>query len=262
MNSRVSPGRKNPISSPHSANRMRMMPSTAHEPIALIMFPGSSQPGSSARYGSTTFRDYRRTGPDQGRSTPEGACLGGWATAAVRVGPGRRYRRSMTDVTATAPATDERHRALLADLRAVLGESGVVDDPDIVEGYRHDMMPLAPAGRPIAVVFPSDTDEVVGVVRACAAAGVPIVPRGAGSGLTGAANAVDGAVTAGDDEDEQDPRDRRGQPAGRRPARRGEPRLPHRGGVARPVLRARPVVATTGAPSAATCRPTPAACVA
>ena len=101
----------------------------------------------------------------------------------------------MTDVTATTPATDERHRALLADLRAVLGESGVVDDPDIVEGYRHDMMPLAPAGRPIAVVFPSDTDEVVGVVKACGAAGVPIVPRGAGSGLTGAANAVDGAVT-------------------------------------------------------------------
>ena len=33
------------------------------------------------------------------------------------------------------------------------------------------------------------------MVRICAAAGVPIVPRGAGSGLTGAANAVDGAVT-------------------------------------------------------------------
>ena len=33
------------------------------------------------------------------------------------------------------------------------------------------------------------------MVRACAAAGVPIVPRGAGSGLTGAANGVDGAVS-------------------------------------------------------------------
>ena len=43
--------------------------------------------------------------------------------------------------------------------------------------------------------FPTDTEQVAAVVRACAAAGVPIVPRGAGSGLTGAANAVDGAVT-------------------------------------------------------------------
>ena len=45
------------------------------------------------------------------------------------------------------------------------------------------------------MVFPTDTAQVVAVVKACAAAGVPIVPRGAGSGLTGAANAIDGAVS-------------------------------------------------------------------
>ena len=56
-------------------------------------------------------------------------------------------------------------------------------------------MPLAPSGRPLAVVLPSTTAQVSEVVRICADAGVPIVPRGAGSGLTGAANAVDGAVT-------------------------------------------------------------------
>jgi len=85
--------------------------------------------------------------------------------------------------------------ALVADLRAVVGTAGVVTDPDITEGYRRDMMPLAPAGKPLAVVFPEDTEQVSGVVKACSAAGVPIVPRGAGSGLTGAANAVDGAVS-------------------------------------------------------------------
>jgi glycolate oxidase subunit GlcD len=57
------------------------------------------------------------------------------------------------------------------------------------------MMPLAPSGRPLAVALPSDATEVQAVVRACAAAGVPIVPRGAGSGLSGAANAIDGCVT-------------------------------------------------------------------
>ncbi|MPZ79958.1 MAG: FAD-binding protein [Actinophytocola sp.] len=56
------------------------------------------------------------------------------------------------------------------------------------------MMPLAPHGNPLAVVLPGDAGQVRAVVRACAAAGVPIVPRGAGSGLSGAANAIDGCV--------------------------------------------------------------------
>ena len=101
------------------------------------------------------------------------------------------YRRNMS----AAAVTETVIESLLADLRAAVGVSGVVVDPDITEGFRYDMMPLAPAGKPAAVVFPTDTAQVVAVVRACAAAGVPIVPRGAGSGLTGAANAVDGAVS-------------------------------------------------------------------
>ena len=78
---------------------------------------------------------------------------------------------------------------------AAVGQDYVVTDPDVTAAYARDMMPLAPAGTPLAVVRPGTTDEVAAVVRACAAAGVPIVPRGAGSGLTGAANGVDGAVT-------------------------------------------------------------------
>ncbi|RSM68914.1 FAD-binding oxidoreductase [Kibdelosporangium aridum] len=56
------------------------------------------------------------------------------------------------------------------------------------------MMPLAPYGSPQAVVLPSNTAQVQAVVRICAELGVPIVPRGAGSGLSGAANAIDGCV--------------------------------------------------------------------
>lgn len=84
---------------------------------------------------------------------------------------------------------------LLADLQAVLGPDGVILDPDVTAAYSRDMMPLAPSGMPLAVVMPADTAQVAAVVKLCAAAGVPIVPRGAGSGLTGAANAVDGAIT-------------------------------------------------------------------
>ncbi|SHE56017.1 glycolate oxidase [Streptoalloteichus hindustanus] len=76
----------------------------------------------------------------------------------------------------------------------MLGPEGVLDDLDVLDSYRRDMMPLAPAGVPRAVALPADAEQVRAVVRACAAAGAPIVPRGAGSGLSGAANAVDGCV--------------------------------------------------------------------
>ncbi len=83
--------------------------------------------------------------------------------------------------------------ALLSRLRTALGD-GVLTDPDVTAAYQRDMMPLAPYGAPLAVVLPVDTAQVQAVVRACAAHGVPIVPRGAGSGLSGAANAIDGCV--------------------------------------------------------------------
>ncbi|OLR90929.1 FAD-binding oxidoreductase [Actinokineospora bangkokensis] len=83
---------------------------------------------------------------------------------------------------------------LIDRLRTALGDGAVLTDADVVAGYSRDMMPLAPAGTPLAVVLPESTPQVQAVVRACAEAGVPIVPRGAGSGLSGAANAVDGCV--------------------------------------------------------------------
>ncbi|HEV8557147.1 MAG TPA: FAD-linked oxidase C-terminal domain-containing protein [Actinophytocola sp.] len=83
---------------------------------------------------------------------------------------------------------------LLARLRAAVGEGAVLTDADVTSSYQRDMMPLAPYGSPLAVVLPGDAAAVQEVVRACAAAGVPIVPRGAGSGLSGAANAIDGCV--------------------------------------------------------------------
>ena len=97
--------------------------------------------------------------------------------------------------TAPAVAGSRVPQDLLDALRAAVGEANLAVDPDITATYSRDMMPLAPSGKPLVVVFPQDTSQVVAVVKACSAAGVPIVPRGAGSGLTGAANAVDGAVT-------------------------------------------------------------------
>lgn len=85
--------------------------------------------------------------------------------------------------------------AWLADLRDALGADGVLTDPDVTAGYARDMAMMAPAGTPAAVVLPRSTEDVVAVLRVAARHGVPVVPRGAGSGLAGGSNAVDGAIT-------------------------------------------------------------------
>jgi glycolate oxidase len=69
-----------------------------------------------------------------------------------------------------------------------------VTDPDVLTGLAHDQAAWAPAGRPLAAVRARSTAEVRQVVRQCAERGIPVVTRGAGTGLSGGANAVDGCV--------------------------------------------------------------------
>ena len=71
----------------------------------------------------------------------------------------------------------------------------VLDAIADVEGYRFDETAFLNAGRPQLVVFPRSTDDVVMIVKAAAAAHVPIVARGAGTGLSGGAVAIDGCIT-------------------------------------------------------------------
>nr|WP_309229952.1 FAD-binding protein [Blastococcus sp. TML/M2B] len=85
--------------------------------------------------------------------------------------------------------------AWLADLQDALGADGVLTDPDVTAGYARDMAMMAPAGTPAAVVLPRTTADVVAVMQVATRHGIPVVPRGAGSGLAGASNAVDGAIT-------------------------------------------------------------------
>ena len=85
--------------------------------------------------------------------------------------------------------------AVVADLRAGLPGSAVLDDPDVVAGYARDMAVFAPSQQPRCVVFPADTGQVRHVLRVAARHRVPVVPRGAGSGLAGSANGVAGGIT-------------------------------------------------------------------
>ena len=83
---------------------------------------------------------------------------------------------------------------LAADLERALPEGRVIRDPDVVASYAHDEAEWAPYGKPAAVVRPRETSEVREVVARCAQRGAPVVARGAGTGLSGGANALDGCV--------------------------------------------------------------------
>ncbi len=84
--------------------------------------------------------------------------------------------------------------ASLAELVAALPDGTVVTDPTITEGYRQDRAFDPSAGKPLAVVRPRRTEEVQTVLRWATAHRVPVVPRGAGSGLSGGATALDDGI--------------------------------------------------------------------
>ena len=63
------------------------------------------------------------------------------------------------------------------------------------EGYRDDETPYLHAGLPRAVVFPTTTAEVAELVRIASELRVPIVPRGAGTGLSGGAAGIEDGLT-------------------------------------------------------------------
>src|SRR5580692_1131168 len=70
----------------------------------------------------------------------------------------------------------------------------VVTDPDVLAAMSHDEAEWAPVGRAAAGVRARSEADVQYVVRTCADLGTAVVPRGAGTGLSGGANAVGGCV--------------------------------------------------------------------
>ncbi len=84
---------------------------------------------------------------------------------------------------------------LAATLAAIVGERRVLERPSALVAYASDGLP-GYHQTPSLAVFPGTRDELIAVVRALATAGVPFVPRGAGTGLSGGALA-DGTVLVG-----------------------------------------------------------------
>jgi glycolate oxidase len=82
----------------------------------------------------------------------------------------------------------------LESLIASLPEDSVVIDPDKMAGYRWDRANDPDAGMPLVVVRATSTADVQIAVRFAAQHGIAVVPRGAGSGLSGGSSAIDGCM--------------------------------------------------------------------
>ena len=83
-------------------------------------------------------------------------------------------------------------KQLLKSLQGVVGEKNVVYHSDDLLVFEYDGS--VDRGLPEAVVFPSSTDEVSRVVRLARSAGVPVVGRGTGTGLSGGAISPPGGI--------------------------------------------------------------------
>ena len=82
---------------------------------------------------------------------------------------------------------------LINELRNIVGADAVVAEEQELLVYECDAYTLQ-KNLPTAVVLPATTEEVVAVVKLCKRLQLPIIPRGAGTGLSGAVLAVDGGV--------------------------------------------------------------------
>ncbi|MFF4019193.1 FAD-binding oxidoreductase [Streptomyces sp. NPDC001843] len=89
---------------------------------------------------------------------------------------------------------DEAQGSLTDRLLVGLPAEAVLTDPDVTASYANDMASFCPAGTPAVVVLPRTVEEVQHVMRTATELRVPVVPQGARSGLSGAANASDGCV--------------------------------------------------------------------
>jgi glycolate oxidase len=85
--------------------------------------------------------------------------------------------------------------ALLRAIGATLPGLRLLTDRLDRESHRRDETAYLQAGLPLAVALPETTEEVAALVRLCGEHDVPIVPRGAGTGLSGGAAGIEGALT-------------------------------------------------------------------
>ena len=96
-------------------------------------------------------------------------------------------------VELTAEVLAQRQREVVQALMAVLPSHCLLYREEDTVAYECDGL-AAYRRLPLAVALPETESQVQRIVQICHRLDVPIVPRGAGTGLSGGANATDGAV--------------------------------------------------------------------
>lgn len=85
-------------------------------------------------------------------------------------------------------------RSIIEELTSALGTEKVAGDPDTLAAYAVDQAPVLDYQLPQAVVRAESVADVQATVSACAARGIAVVARGAGTGVSGGAHASEGCV--------------------------------------------------------------------
>ena len=99
------------------------------------------------------------------------------------------------DPSRPAGAPTAAQEAFLAEVEMRLPGLRLLRDEVDRESYRFDETAYLHPGLPLAVALPTETMEVAELLRLATAHRVPVVPRGAGTGLSGGAAGVEGALT-------------------------------------------------------------------
>ena len=95
----------------------------------------------------------------------------------------------------THPADFLADDRLVAVIGARLPAVRLLTDATDRESYRLDETAYLRAGLPSAVALPTTTEQVAELVRIAAELRIPVVPRGAGTGLSGGAAGIEGGLT-------------------------------------------------------------------
>ncbi len=135
----------------------------------------------------------------------------------------------------TMPPADQavlaRRAEIVAALRRIVPGEGVIDAEHERRAYECDGL-TAYRQLPLVVVLPETTAQVADVLRYCSANDVKVVPRGAGTSLSGGALPLADGVLLGHGQVQAHPRDRLRQSLRRRAAGRHQSRH-HPGGAGR-----------------------------
>jgi len=84
------------------------------------------------------------------------------------------------------------HSSVVEELRRIVGRESVIDSANDLRIFERDAS--IEGALPDAVVLPSTTEQIAGVIKVAAKHKIPVVPRGAGTGLSGGAVTIRGGI--------------------------------------------------------------------